>query len=66
MNTTMSDCDCESSTMEILLPPFVASVALLLIEQLLAASDCKANSTLQLLTGAVKHLLSLEKDTANV
>ena len=67
MNSTMSeDCDCGSGVIEALVPPFVASVCLLLIEQLLAASDCKANSTLQLLTGAVKHLLSLEKDTANV
>ena len=62
----MSDCDCESSTMEILLPPFVASVALLLIEQLLAASDCKANSSLELITGAIKHLMNSEKETADV
>ena len=58
--------DCESSTMEILLPPFVASVVLLVIENLLAASDCKANSSLELITGAVKHLLYSEKEIANV
>ena len=69
MNATISDnCDCGKGTLEVLLPPFVASVCLLLIEQALAASNCKANSTLQLITGAVKHIATSKKDddTADV
>ena len=63
MNATASDnCDCGDSTIEVLLPPFIASVCLLIIEQLLAASDCKANSTLQLITGAVHHIATSKKD----
>ena len=62
MNATASDnCDCGEGTIEVLLPPFIASVCLLLIEQVLAASNCKANSTLQLITGAVKHVATSKK-----
>ena len=62
MNATISDnCDCGENTLEMLLPPFIASVCLLLIEQALAASNCKANSTLQLITGAVKHIATSKK-----
>ena len=44
-----------------ILPPFVASICLLALEQLLAASKCKSNSISQLISTTTKHYLSREE-----